>query len=404
MKLPAHSLLGASGAHRWLNCPGSFQLSLRVPPRPSSIYAATGTLAHHYIEDALNTALNANTRPGDLAVSPAELGHQWSLEGHEIIVDQTFIDGVNCMLAYVHEAAGRSDWFCVEFRVHLDDYFLPNTPPVPLFGRVDVALLDLQDGLLEIIDYKNGAGVIVSPRDNPQMLYYLAGVLRELPDNQHRNVQRVKLTVVQPNAPGHQPIRSWETSVVDVLMWVREVLVPGVEAAGHDDAPLVPGPWCKFCPALHVCPRLIQDAVDMAKREFDDVKIPDDPAELANALDIADRAVTWATALQAHAFEQLKRQVRIPGWELVPTRPSRHWVLDEKNTAAALSTAGLDDSVIFETRLRSPAQTEKALKGSAERHAWASVSDSLIESRSSGVKLARSDKLILRRISVIDGE
>jgi hypothetical protein len=396
MKTPAHSLLGASGAYRWLNCPGSFQLSLTAPYRPSSIYAVTGTVAHDYIEKAVRDAIAQGRRPGELMVDQQrELGRVWSREGHAVTVDQDFIDGINAMLDYVREAATQSDWCNVEFRIELDDYFpKASPPPVNLFGRVDVALLDLLTETLEVIDYKNGAGVIVTPIENPQLLYYAAGVLRALPDNQRRQVRRVKLTVVQPHAPGMNPVRSWETTAIDLLMWVDDTLVPGVNACARDDPPLVPGSWCRFCPALHACPRLMQDAVDMAKREFDDVVLPNDPDELAKALDIAERALTWAGALQAHALEQLQRQVRIPGWEMVPTRPTRKWVDDESTTVGVLSTLGVSDDVIWETRLRSPAQIEKALiKTTKGRHVWQDqIADILIESKSSGVKLARSQR------------
>jgi hypothetical protein len=395
MKQPAHSLLGASGAYRWLNCPGSFQLSLTTPPRPSSIYAVTGTIAHDYIEKAVRDAMTQGRRPGELMVDQRELNRVWSREGHAVTVDQDFIDGINVMLDYVNGAADLSDWVNVEFRIELDDYFpKANPPPVNLFGRVDVALLDLLNETLEVVDYKNGSGVMVTPRENPQLMYYAAGVLKQLPANQFRQIKHVKLTVVQPHAPGVEPVRYWETSVLDLLIWVDDVLVPGVHACAKPDPVLVPGSWCRFCPALHACPRLMQDAVDMAKREFDDVKLPDDPDELAKALDIAERALTWAGALQAHALEQLQRQVRIPGWEMVPTRPTRRWIDEETTTVGVLSTLGVGDDVIWETRLRSPAQVEKALtKSTKGRHLWQDqIADILIESKSSGVKLARSQR------------
>jgi hypothetical protein len=391
VKTPAHSLLGASGAHRWLNCPGSFQLSVAAPARPSSIYAATGTLAHDFIEQALDAAVKLGQRPGTCKVTPGNPTAE--VEGHTITVDQDLIDGVNLMLDYVEGAAHQSDWVRCEFQVELDDYFLPSQPPpVLMFGRVDVAMLDLQTDTLEIIDYKNGSGVFVTVKDNPQLLYYAAGVLRQLPKHQLRRLRRIKLTVVQPNAPGSEPVRSWQITPVDLLMWVDEVLVPGVEACAQDDPPLVPGSWCRFCPAIHVCPKLQQDANEMAKRDFADHILPDDPAELARNLDIAERAQMWINALQSYALEQLQRQVRVPGWELVPTRPTRKWVDDEKTIAGTLQLFDVPDDVIWETRLRSPAQIEKAMgRGARFRELWnGQLSDTLVESKSSGVKLART--------------
>jgi hypothetical protein len=129
----------------------------------------------------------------------------------------------------------------------------------------------------------------------------------------------------------------------------------------------------------------------MAKRDFADHILPDDPAELARNLDTAERAQMWINALQSYALEQLQRQVRVPGWELVPTRPTRKWVEDETITASVLKTSGVNDDVIWETRLRSPAQIEKTLTRSGLSHLWRDqLSGTLVESKSSGVKLARA--------------
>jgi hypothetical protein len=113
----AHSLLGASGAYRWLNCPGSFRLSQTAPHRPSSIYAATGSLAHEYIETAVKDGLTEIDR--------SEIGEVRLFDGHQVTVDETFVDGINTMLAYFDEVKKPSDWHDVEFSVSLSDCFQP---------------------------------------------------------------------------------------------------------------------------------------------------------------------------------------------------------------------------------------------------------------------------------------
>jgi len=373
-----HSLLGASSASRWLNCPGSFKLSQTAPHRPSSIYAATGTLAHEYIQGAV---LGGETQV-DLPKGPVIFAR----EGHSIEVDQDFIDGVNVMLEYLkHQAAGH-DWFKVEFRVDLDSYFT-SPPVVPVFGTVDAGILQLWNNELEVIDYKNGSGIAVSPIENAQLLFYAAGVLAQIQPDWRRRVRKIKLTIVQPNAGG-APIRSWEIDVLDLLLWVDGVLVPGVGACAQDNAPLNPGPWCRFCPVSHACPRLMQDAVAMAKHEFNDDP-PQETDELGKALDAAERAELWIERIREFAVNQLEHQVRIPGWGLVPTRPTRKWTLPDDDIANELCTT-LDGGDVFETRLRSPAQMEKRLtRTSVGRKVWDQVVAPLVEARSSGVKLGR---------------
>jgi hypothetical protein len=366
--LTAHSLLGASGAHRWLNCPGSFRLSQQLPHAPPSIYAATGTLAHTLIEASWKDGVSL------------PVGEQQLVDGHTITVDQDLIDGVNVMLDYLQVIdRGLTD---IEVQVSLE-HWVPNAP-VLLFGTVDVQAFDPDTDFLEIIDYKNGAGVSVTPVDNPQLLYYAAGSVT--PDLLSK-LRGIRLTIVQPHAPG-PPIKSWQLTAVDLMMWIDEVLIPGVEACTKPDAPLVPGPWCRFCPVAHGCPQLHQAAVDAARAEFDDVTIMNNDDELglalSQALDQAERAVLWAEKLREFALYKAQQQLRIPGWGLEPTRATRQWTDDDAPIAKELQRLGIDKATIWERRVRSPAQIEKRL--GRRRVAFGP----LVEARSSGVKLART--------------
>ena len=378
-----HSLLGASSAYRWLNCPGSFRLSQTAPHRPSSIYAATGTLAHEMIENAVKSA--------HAELDPGLLDRTYVCDGHPVTVDQDFIDGVNVMLRYLFDSGALlADWVKVEFRVDLAPYFLDQSP-VPVFGTVDAAAHTWDTETLEIVDYKNGAGITVSAVENPQLMFYGAGVLEHLPAAQRDRVARVKLTIVQPHAQGVSPIRSWEIDVVDLLMWVDEVLVPGVEACAQPDAPLVAGTWCRFCPVSHACPKLMADALEMAKAEFDDYQPPGDADELARALDAAERAELWITRIREFAIDRLEHQVRIPGWGLVPTRPTRKWLAPDTDIAHRLQDLGASHDEIWETRVRSPAQIERQLHRTRKGRLIWDQTVGMIEARSSGVKLGRDN-------------
>ena len=49
------NIVGGSTAKRVINCPGSVALVAQMPPKPSSIYADTGTLLHNIIADVLDS-------------------------------------------------------------------------------------------------------------------------------------------------------------------------------------------------------------------------------------------------------------------------------------------------------------------------------------------------------------
>jgi hypothetical protein len=380
----AHSLLGASGAHRWMHCPGSFRLTQQAPPRPPSIYASRGTLAHTYIEEILDGYCAGVNK---LVVPDSEVGTVRQVGPHAIEVDQDFIDGVTLMVDYVDQRVTGAA-FRAEFQVVLDAYFKHHSrhPPVRLFGRVDLAIVKEAQRFLEIVDYKNGSGILVDPTNNPQMLYYAAGVLLQTPFP----LETVMMTVVQPHARTLQKIRSWTVDALDILMWVDEKLIPAVDACAQPDAPLVMGPWCRFCPASFTCPKLAAEANAMAAREFSDdgISMPSDPQSLSDWLTVAEHAETWVRSLREFAVEQLKAQVRIPGWSLEPTRPVRRWT-DEKRVGDLLMKKGLTLEEAYDISLRSPAQIEKKLKGKSDL--WRQSFAPLVESHSSGVKLAHTD-------------
>ena len=394
--LPAHSLLGASSAARWLNCPGSFALSARAPASRASIYAATGTLAHHMIEMMLRKVIAetgglSNMKEWNLSFF---LGTQSEIEGHTIIVDQDMIDGVEVMLDYIQSVSTSYQLMRCELTVRLDNYFRNRPPPpVKLFGRTDVVLL--RPGLLEIVDYKNGSGILVDPHDNAQMLYYAAGVLDMVTRMKPPiTVNTVRMTVVQPHARSLAKIRSVDIDVLDLQLWIEDVLIPGVEACAVPDAPLVPGSWCRFCPVSFACPALIEEANRMARIEFDDQNtLVDDPAELSRQLDTAERAAAWIEAIRAHAIDRLQHQERIPNWGLVPTRPLRRW-RDVLAAQDACATLHLDrGDILKEPEIKSPAQMEKLVRKRISTRAWDEVLSPLVESHSSGVKLQRENDL-----------
>lgn len=384
----AHSDLGASGMYRWMACPGSYHLSKKAGRRRTSIHAATGTLAHQIIE----TAVTHYAKSGQWPSLNNFKDDTTTIDGYDLMVDLDLLDGISVMLGYLAEVAQRYAYVRSEMRITLDPLVkrMGVAPPEPLTGTADVVLLNPLEHMLEIVDYKNGAGVLVSIRDNPQLLYYAAGVLVALDKSPQRTIiDRVRITVVQPHASGLDKIRSQDFDVIDVMLWVEEVLLPAVQAAADPGAALVPGEHCRFCPASHSCPALMASAMATAKKDFTDHILPATMDELAKQLVLAEQATLWAEALRTYAVEQLQRQERIPGWGLEPTRPTRRWV-SETDVITALGKLGLPLDTTHRMDLKSPAQLEKAVKR-GHLTFWETQIQPLIESKSSGVKLVRTD-------------
>lgn len=378
--MPAHSLLGASSASRWLACPGSFALSRTAPPRPSSIYAAAGTLAHRFIE--------LGEAAGFPLLSPEEIvGKEYQVDGHTVSVDENLLYAVNFALDYLRVVREFSDWMVVEHPVRLDHLFPKGKkPPVPVFGTMDGAVYTKSTRDLEVIDFKSGAGIPVNPAGNEQLMFYAAGAAILAPERPYS----FTLTIIQPLTD--PPVRSWSISPGDLQLWIQDVLLPGIDACANPDAPLLPGDHCRFCPSVAFCPALRDAAMLAAKEEFSDAVPEVGLADMPRLLEVADQAELWIARLREMAVHWLENGERILGWELVPTRPTRKWLLDEKALENELKALGLAHVEIWEERIRSPAQLEKLLRRLRTGRAIWAEAQNLAEKRSAGVRLGRTGR------------
>ena len=97
----------------------------------------------------------------------------------------------------------------------------------------------------------------------------------------------------------------------------------------------------------------------------------------------AELAELWIRALRAHAHAELEAGRIIPGWKLVPKRPTRRW-RDEEQTVVELQALGLPEDELIARKLKSPAQVEKLVGSSRKRE----IAD-LVVAESDGTTLAR---------------
>lgn len=343
----AHSKFGASSASRWLNCPGSIKLSATVPLQKSSGYALEGTAAHKLSEICLIKGGN----PHDFVGEEITLDAKDASKAEKYLVSDDMANAVEIYVNYVRGLRGEMN---IETKFDLS-FIEPE-----MFGTNDCCVYDRLLGVLEVIDYKHGSGVAVSPEENSQLAYYGLGAAKiyELHPN-----STIKLTIVQPRAAG-APIKSW-TTTVGYLDKFAKTLKKGVKACKAKDAPLVEGSWCKFCPAAAVCPKLYERTMELAKAEFADdgaivLPVPEsmNKVDIKKVLDFSDTLGSWLRAVETYAFNALERGEKINGYKLVKKRAFRKW-RDEEEVKKVF---GDMESVIFtDPKLKSPAQLEKLL-------------------------------------------
>ena len=350
------SIVGGSTAKRVINCPGSVALVAQMPPKPSSVYADTGTLLHNVIADVLDGKATAQDFLGAVHA--------------DVTLDQDLIDNkLLPALAALNEIdPDRQMEFETEVVVGFGD-LLPG-----VFGSADI--VGRIGDTAYIVDWKFGDGVAVDVEENPQLMFYAAAAMRT-PAAQwaFEGATKVELVIVQPPY-----VKRWETTPRRIQLFEKE-LTQAVKAAQRPDAPLAQGDWCRWCAGKAICP-IMTGAADRAMvAALKSV----DVADVSDHLKMADLLEGWIKEVRALAMQTLEAGLPVPGYKLVPKRAMRQW-MDEGKALDAMCDLGLDVKELTETKLLSPAQAEKVLK----KHKLALPADHVV-AVSSGNTLAPED-------------
>ena len=92
-----HALLGASGAHRWLNCPPSARLEEKLPEE-TSVYAEEGRLAHAVAELKLRKQFTEPMGPRKFNTALKELQQHPLYQAEMLTHADTYLVHVNAVV------------------------------------------------------------------------------------------------------------------------------------------------------------------------------------------------------------------------------------------------------------------------------------------------------------------
>lgn len=359
-----HAKLSPSKRSRWALCPGSIREEAKYPDEGSGAAAVDGTHSHTLLE----TCLKVNEW------SKAYIGKTLSDHEGEFIVDDIRASRVQVALDYIDQRVRECNGLCQVLSEERVD-------PEHLLGRKDLSgTVDCQilgPDFLELIDYKDGMGVVTA-EGNMQLEQYAYGVLAglRLPVNGNYPFSRIIMTIIQPKLAlkGMKPITSHEVSVRDLLANMGTIIS---QAAATDapDAPLVPGDsQCKFCRAKGSCSALannvmkevgimfqpvVTQTIDVAQQSADKDPSTMDDAQIRQIMEAAPLMRQLLEAVEKEALRRLESGGSIPGLKLVNGRGSRAWALPEEEMAEKLVKMGIPKSAIYETKLVTPAKAEK---------------------------------------------
>jgi hypothetical protein len=312
-----HAVLSASSADRWLHCPPSARLCESYDDKGSD-YAAEGTDAHALCEYKLRQAL------GMEATDPTE-NLTW--------FNEEMSDCATGYATYVVEQVEAAKQTCADPVVLIEQRVDFSRWVESGFGTADCIII--ADGILQIIDYKHGLGVLVSAEENPQMQCYALGAL-ELFDGIY-DINSVRMTIYQPRRDN---VSTYEISKDELYRWADDVLKPTADLAFAGDGNFLCGEWCGFCKAKYECRARADANMELARYDF---KLPPllTDEEVEEILAHADALVTWAADIKEYALQQAISGKKWNGWKLVEGRSNRRYT-NETAVAGVVTEAGFD--------------------------------------------------------------
>jgi hypothetical protein len=332
-----HAKLSPSAAKRWLTCPASVEASARSVS-PDTEDSKRGTAGHWVHEVWLTTG----APPPVGAVAP-----------NGIVVDDEMVEYVGQSIGWIKRYLDEHKGCVVmcEEKIQIGDYF--GLEKSWCYGTADTVILAAKE--LVVHDLKMGY-VDVQAEKNPQLMLYALGLCGELgwlwPE--------IRLVILQPKNGGP---KEWTLSMQELAAWAEEQR-PKVVAATLPDAPFVPSEeGCRYCPNAGVCKALQQNAIEIARREFDTPAglieniSPDDLGLLLQKADLIDAALK---AAREHGRKLLQCGVDVPGFKLVEARTKRRWRSGvEAEVEKLIGEAAWDKSLISFTQAEKIAGKEK---------------------------------------------
>ncbi len=337
-----HALLSASGAHRWLHCTGSPLLEKDFPDS-TSVYAQEGTLAHELCELKLMAYTGEITKRKLTSMKNRLMKSElWQPEMDS--TSETYLDYIkDITMSYTVKPV-----ILTEKRVDFSRY-VPEG-----FGTADCLIL--AGDTLHVVDYKHGKGVVVDADHNPQMMLYALGAMSEL--SLLYRFKFVHMTIVQPRVNN---ISEFTLTADELTEWGEMVVKPKAEAAISGKGEFEAGDWCRFCRAKQQCKTRYESNDSL----YPELSAQHDPRlitldELGKYLKRGKDMAAWLEDMKEYALSESLAGADVPGWKAVEGRGSRAFT-DTDEAVDTLIKNGIDESVLYERRVLTLAQMEKAV-------------------------------------------
>ena len=354
--MSTHTAKSPSKFERIRLCPGSQREESRYPDQKGGPAAADGTHTHTLLELCVEDG-----------VTDAEEYLNSTITDHEgeFTVDRDRCRRVNVALGYIYGRALKAGVDPLP-EVRLDS--LAAFGRTDMGGTCDVHLFSKEHRFLEVMDYKDGMGV-VEPDCDQMKIYALMLVAQYGAEN----IDVVRLTIIQPKLEyrGDKGVVHTEVSTLDLLKDTA-MFMAAAALADTPDAPLTPGDkQCKYCKHKGACAALTGSMMEASGISFQNLDVAKQAAEknpteltaeeLRDLVEAAPLLRQLLEAVEAEALRRMEAGQTIEGLKVVRGRGSRSWMFDESEMAEKLKKFGIPKDALWKTSLISPAQAEKVV-------------------------------------------
>ena len=311
-----HALLSPSSSERWINCPPSAKEN--VGDDTGSSYAQQGTDAHTLCEYKVRKALGHSVR------DPTE---------DLTYFDEEMSECTDAYCEYVMEQVQAAKETCPDPLVLVEQRLDFTRWVAESFGTSDCVIV--ADGVMTVIDFKYGLGVLVEAENNSQMRMYALGALHLF--ESLYDIQTVRMTIFQPRRDN---VSTAELSTAELLRWADDVLIPAAALAAKGEGDYKAGKHCQFCKIKATCRKRAEYNLQLAQYDF---AVPDTLGddEISVILDRADTFISWINDIKDYALEQAISGKQYPGFKVVEGRSNRRYTNDDA-VAAVVTDAGYD--------------------------------------------------------------
>jgi hypothetical protein len=354
--MSGHAILAPSAAHRNLACLGSAGAGIGVED-DSSEYADEGTAAHTLASMALT-----HVKPTDKYIGQMiDVKNEDGTVRRSYKVDDDMASYVQVYLDSINDRMHASATLLIEQRVNSGLTSL-------LFGDVegtgDAIIIAPEFEMVEIHDLKYGRGIRVDSLDNWQLREYGLGALRIARALFGDVFKKVRMVIHQPRLD-HMDVE--ELPVEELLTWGAWAQ-SRIDLIDAGDVTRTPGEkQCRWCPAKATCGALAGFVANAISVEFPDV------ADLTGfglgaAMEKAELAEMWASAVKKAAFIAADSGEKVPGWHIgIGRQGNRKWTKPEEVENILKNTYRLTREEMYNSKLISPTDAEKRLKTNPKR-------------------------------------